>query len=137
MRSGYDAGLVVEMRNVSNEPLPLDVDDSCGTFDAVASNDKTTSFETDCFGMCAGGPEPHVLRVSRHIGAGPIWKDDAEFVPAETRQGVNFAHTSPQSLRHGHQESIADRMAQRVIHLFEVVKIDKQDRDHLSALHLE
>ena len=44
-RSGYDAGLVVEMTNTSNEPIALDVDDSCGTFEAQASNASTNSFE--------------------------------------------------------------------------------------------
>jgi hypothetical protein len=83
VRSGYDAGLVVEMKNVSNEPLPLDVDDSCGTFEAVASNDKTTSFETDCFGMCAGGPEPHVLRVT--LEPGGVVRKKVKFFAVETR----------------------------------------------------
>jgi hypothetical protein len=63
-RSGYDAGLVLELRNVSALPLALDVEDSCGTFEATASNDSNSSFETDCLGMCGRGPEPHVLRVT-------------------------------------------------------------------------
>src|SRR5476649_1471375 len=50
--------------------------------------------------------------------------DDGELVSAETRQGVNFAHTSPQSVRHGHQEPIADRMAKRIVHLLEIIQIE-------------
>jgi hypothetical protein len=83
VKSGYDAGLVVEMKNTSDAPLALDVDDSCGTFEAVASNAKTTSFETDCFGLCAEGPEPHVLRVM--LEPGGVVHKKVKFFAVETR----------------------------------------------------
>jgi hypothetical protein len=83
VRSGYDAGLVLEMRNVSQEPLALDVDDSCGTFEATAANDKDTSYETDCFDVCGSGPEPHVLRVT--LEPGGVVRKHVKFYAVETR----------------------------------------------------
>jgi hypothetical protein len=83
VRAGYDAGLVVEMQNVSSAPLTLDVDDSCGTFEGIASNDKTTSFESDCIGMCANASEPHVLRVT--LDPGGVVRKKVKFVAVETR----------------------------------------------------
>ncbi len=83
-RSGYDAGLVLEMTNVSSEPLPLEVDDSCGTFEAQASNESSTSFESDCFGLCGGaGPEPHVLRVT--LEPGGVVRKKVKFYAVQTR----------------------------------------------------
>ena len=83
VRSGYDAGLELEMRNVSLAPIALDVDDSCGTFEATASNDGAKSFETDCFGMCGRGPEPHVLRVT--LEPGGVVRKHVKFYAVETR----------------------------------------------------
>jgi hypothetical protein len=82
-RSGYDAGLVVEMKNVTNAPIAVDVDDSCGTFEAQASNPKTSSFETDCFGLCGSGPEPHVLRVT--LEPGGVIRKHVKFYAVQTR----------------------------------------------------
>ena len=67
-RSGYDAGLVLEMKNVTGDALTVDVEDACGTFEAQASNAQATSYESDCFGVCTGGGEPHVLRVTLEPG---------------------------------------------------------------------
>src|ERR1700735_3399508 len=36
-RSGYDAGVVVEMTNTTSAPMALEVGDSCGTFEGQAS----------------------------------------------------------------------------------------------------
>ena len=82
-RSGFDAGLMVEMTNVSDEPLSLEVDDSCGTFEAQASNPTTNSFESDCFGMCGGGPEPHLLRVM--LEPGGVVRKKVHFYAVQTR----------------------------------------------------
>jgi hypothetical protein len=83
VRSGYDAGLTLEMRNVSAEPLELDVDDACGTFEATASNENSNSFETDCFDLCGRGPEPHVLRVT--LEPNGVVKKHVKFYAVETR----------------------------------------------------
>lgn len=82
-RSGYDAGLVLEMTNASSEPLPLDVEDVCGTFEAQASNASANSFESDCFGACEGGPEPHVLRVT--LEPGGVVRKKVRFYAVQTR----------------------------------------------------
>jgi hypothetical protein len=82
-RSGFDAGLVVEMMNVSSEPLSLEVDDSCGTFEAQASNPTTNSYESDCFGICGGKPDPHVLRVM--LEPGGVVKKKVRFYAVQTR----------------------------------------------------
>jgi len=83
VRSGYDAGLLLELRNVSTVPIALDVDDSCGTFEATASNDKDSSFETDCLGMCGHRPEPHVLRVT--LEPGGVVRKHVKFFAVQTR----------------------------------------------------
>ena len=82
-RSGYDAAIVVEMTNTTTEPLPLDVDDSCGTFEGQASNASTNSFESDCFGVCGNGPEPHVLRVT--LEPGGVVTKKVRFAAVQTR----------------------------------------------------
>jgi hypothetical protein len=82
-RSGYDAGLVLEMTNTSNEALPIEVDDSCGTFEAQASNGTASSFDADCLGMCGGGPEPHVLRVT--LEPGGVVRKKVKFYAVQTR----------------------------------------------------
>ena len=83
VRSGYDGGFVVEMTNVTSEPLALDLDDSCGTFEGQASSPELNSFESDCFGMCAGGPDPHVLRVS--LEPGGVVRKKVRFYAVQTR----------------------------------------------------
>jgi hypothetical protein len=82
-RSGLDAGLVLEMTNASDAPLPLEVDDSCGTFEAQASNPTTSSFESDCFGVCGGSPDPHVLRVT--LEPGGVVRKRVKFYAVQTR----------------------------------------------------
>jgi hypothetical protein len=79
--------LILEMRNVSAEPLLVDVQDACGTFEATASSPEATSFETDCFGLCGGGPEPHLLRVTLEPG-GVIHKH-VKFFAVMTRVVLN------------------------------------------------
>lgn len=82
-RSGYDAGLVLEMTNASREPMPLEVDDSCGTFEAQASSPQASSFESDCFGVCGGSPDPHVLRVT--LEPGGVVQKKVKFFAVQTR----------------------------------------------------
>ncbi len=86
-RSGYDAGLVLELRNASNEPLPLDLDDSCGTFEAQASNETASSFESDCLGACDSGPEPRVLRFT--LEPGGVVRKKVKFFAVQTRIQMN------------------------------------------------
>ena len=86
-RTGYDAGLSVDIVNVSHAPLLLDMDSSCGTFEGQASNATATSFESDCFGFCESGPEPHVLRVTLEPD-GVIHKK-VKFYAVQTRVVMN------------------------------------------------
>jgi hypothetical protein len=86
-RSGYDAGLVLEMTNDSRAPLALDVEETCGTFEAQASNPGSNSFESDCFGACGGGPEPHVLRVT--LEPGGVVRKKVKFYAVQTRIQLN------------------------------------------------
>src|SRR4051812_17227101 len=53
-KSGHDAVLVVEMRNVTAAPLTLDVDSACA-WDATATDGVHNSFESDCGGICGRG----------------------------------------------------------------------------------
>jgi len=62
-KSGHDAVLVVEMRNVSPAPLALDVDSACA-WDVTATDGVHNSFESDCGGICGRGEEPSVLHVT-------------------------------------------------------------------------
>jgi hypothetical protein len=87
VRSGYDAGLSVDIVNVSKHPVSLDMDSSCGTFEGQASNGSTNSYETDCLGLCENGPEPHVLRVTLEPG-GVIHKK-VKFYAVQTRVVMN------------------------------------------------
>jgi hypothetical protein len=82
-RSGYDAGLVVEMTNTTAAPLAVDVDDSCGTFEGQASNASSNSFESDCFGVCAGETEPRVVRVM--LEPGGVVTKRVKFFAVQTR----------------------------------------------------
>jgi hypothetical protein len=82
-RSGYDAGLVLEMTNESKEPLAVELDDSCGTFEAQASNQGASSFESDCFGACGTGPESHTLRVI--LEPGGVVRKRVKFYAVQTR----------------------------------------------------
>jgi hypothetical protein len=82
-KSGYDARLVVELKNTSHEPLPVDLDDSCGTFEAQASNESANSFESDCFGACGNGPEPHVFSVT--LEPGGIVRKKVKFYAVQRR----------------------------------------------------
>jgi hypothetical protein len=82
-RSGYDAGVIVEMTNTTSEPMALEVGDSCGTFEGQASNASTNSFESDCFGVCGNGPEPHVLRVT--LEPGGVVRKKVKFYAVQTK----------------------------------------------------
>ena len=71
------------MQNATDEPLLLDVDDACGTFEAQASNATSNSFESDCFGACGRGPEAHVLRVT--LEPGGVIRKKVKFYAVQTR----------------------------------------------------
>jgi hypothetical protein len=61
-KSGRDAVLVVEMRNVSGAPLPLDVDSACA-WETTATDGEHNSLESDC----DGGLPPGRYTVSVHL----------------------------------------------------------------------
>jgi hypothetical protein len=61
VKSGAESVLVVEMRNVTSEPITLDVDTTCA-FAAVAKNDEASSYESDC-ALCMRGADSSVLHV--------------------------------------------------------------------------
>ena len=50
--------------------------------------------------------------------------NNGELITAKARDRVAFAYASLQPFSHGHQKSIADRMAQGVIDLLEIVQIE-------------
>jgi len=58
-------------------------------------------------------------------------EDDRELVTTQPRQRVGLPHLLPQPLRYLLQQGIPSWMAQRVIHLLEVVEVQAQHRDHL------
>ena len=62
-----------------------------------------------------------------------IFQHHHEFVTAQTRHGVAFAHAGRQALRNLLQQQISDVMAKRVIEGFEIIQINEQQRPLLSA----
>ena len=56
-------------------------------------------------------------------------KDDDEFVAAEPRDGVGFAHRGREPLRDRLQQLIARIVAQRVVDPLEVIEVEEQARD--------
>jgi hypothetical protein len=86
--SGGDAGIIVEMTNTTNQPLAVEVDDSCGTFEGQAWSSKASSFHSECFGVCGKSPEPRVLRVT--LEPGGVIRKSVKFSAVQT-------HTAPDS----------------------------------------
>ena len=62
-------------------------------------------------------------RIFRLIEAG---LQNGEFVAAEAGDRVDFAHAGLQPLRHRAQQRVADRMAERIVDLLEVIEIKAQ-----------
>ena len=58
--------------------------------------------------------------------------DDGELVPAQAGQCVSLTQARPEPIGHRYQKSIAYRMAQSIVHLFEIVQIEADHRE-LSA----
>jgi hypothetical protein len=81
--SGADVGVVVEMTNTTTAPLPVDVEEGCGTFEGQASNDKASSFETDCFGVCEKAPEARVVHVT--LEPGGVVRKRVKFSAVQTK----------------------------------------------------
>lgn len=54
---------------------------------------------------------------------------DGEFVAAEARHRVRFTQLPDQPFGHGPQQLVTDRMAQRVVHRFELVEVKEQQRE--------
>jgi hypothetical protein len=80
--------LVVELRNVSGAPLPVDVDSACA-WTATATDGEHTSFETDCGGICGPGPDPSLLRVT--LDPDGVIVKRVHFYATQTRE-VQAAH---------------------------------------------
>ncbi len=55
--------------------------------------------------------------------------NDSEFVTAEARDKIRLADTAAQPDRHGLQQFIADRMAQRIVDTLEFVDVDIEHRE--------
>ena len=66
------------------------------------------------------------------IGAGG--GDDREFVAAEARHHVVAAQAAAQPLRDAADQLVADRVAERVVDVLEVIEIDVEDRRGRRAL---
>lgn len=66
IRAGQAASLQLELRNVTKEPLQLELDSSCTAFAAVAKSATTSSFESECGGLC--GRDAQKLRITLEPG---------------------------------------------------------------------
>ena len=62
----------------------------------------------------------------------PRWHQDREFIAAQSRDGIGFAKQSPQAAGHFPQHHVADRMAERVVHIFEAVQIEQHHGERLD-----
>jgi hypothetical protein len=59
-----------------------------------------------------------------------IGLENSEFIAAESRDHVmGGANACAQTLRHAFQDSVADRMAERVVHRLEAVEVDAMHRE--------
>ena len=67
----------------------------------------------------------HGLQRSMIEAAG---NDDRKLVSAETADEVLITHRASQALGHAADELVTDRMAQRVVHIFEMVEVDIEHR---------
>jgi hypothetical protein len=65
--------------------------------------------------------------------AGYIRKQDRKLIPAEPRHSVDVTNAGSQPLSHGSEHEITDRMAKRVVHIFEMIQIEVKDREARSA----
>ncbi len=68
VRSGQQAEFVLKIENASGRPLPLELDDSCGAFEAQASSARATTLESECGALCGRGLDAKVLRVTLEPG---------------------------------------------------------------------
>ena len=66
--------------------------------------------------------------LARHLaGAFPrrVGKHNDELIATDARHGIHASHTALQALRDFDQQLVADRMAECVVHLLEVIEIDE------------
>ena len=70
---------------------------------------------------------------ARFVGIAERKLHDGEFVAAETRDHVAVAQAFAEPLRHGLQQLVADRMAERVVDAFEMIEIEAVHREALAA----
>ena len=74
------------------------------------------------------------LRVGGVVDVG---LDDREFVAADARYRVGFAHAAAQPAGHGAQQLVADGVSERIVDVLEVVEVEAQDGEPLPALHMD
>ena len=86
--------------------------------DGVAVDDEGPADQLDDI----GGER---ARLVRPFEAGT---QNGEFVAAEARNDVGRAQPRAQPVRHGAQQRVADRMAERVDHRLELIEIEIEDR---------
>src|SRR5215218_11144111 len=58
---------------------------------------------------------------------------DSKLIAPEARYGIALSQGLPRPLRNLLQQQIAGSMAERVVHVLEVVEVDEQDREALSV----
>lgn len=51
-KSGAKTEFVLEITNRSDRTVPIGFDDTCGAFEANASNEHVTTFESECSAIC-------------------------------------------------------------------------------------
>jgi hypothetical protein len=55
VKSGAERTFTLEIANTSSADLPVTLYFGCGAFSAEASNDRATTFESECGGLCGQG----------------------------------------------------------------------------------
>ena len=60
--------------------------------------------------------------------------NDGKFVPAKSDHVIGIIDQLPQSFGDSLQQRIANRMAERVVHFLEAVKIKQQNREPLPVI---
>ena len=61
---------------------------------------------------------------------------DGEFVTAEPRDRVRVTQLPREPFGHGPQQFVTDRMTQRVVHRFELVEVEEEQRQAVAMPHM-
>ena len=114
-----------------SDPVALDVEWLADGHDNLVRN---LAAATAASWRAIGSPmASRILRDRGRVrGLLDIAQDDGKLIAAESGDRVDLANARPEPLGHGLKQEIADRMAERVVHVLEMIEIEIQDRE---ALH--